>query len=269
MKLSIITINYNNLSGLQKTIDSVIAQTFKDYEWIVIDGGSTDGSKELLEKNQSHFAYWCSEPDKGVYNAMNKGLSQAHGEYVQFLNSGDWLYEKKTIEKIFSQINNQYEIFYGDTILAYSDGWQNPIVYPDELGFYYFPYNSLCHQAIFYRRSLFDNNYFDESYTIVSDWAMNLKLLFKGATFKHINQFIVYYDMGGISSIADPKHHNERMDAFSKYVPQQIQIDVKKYEYNYHFSRHRKSTRWIIDNAISFSKWLDKKLSKIESKRSK
>ena len=80
MKLSIITINYNNKAGLQKTIDSVICQTWKDYEWIIIDGGSTDGSKELIEQYQQYFAYWCSEPDKGVYNAMNKGITKAKGE---------------------------------------------------------------------------------------------------------------------------------------------------------------------------------------------
>ena len=85
MKLSIITVNLNNREGLQKTIDSVVNQTFRDFEWIVIDGGSTDGSKELIEQYADHFAYWVSEPDKGIYNAMNKGIKVAKGEYLQFL----------------------------------------------------------------------------------------------------------------------------------------------------------------------------------------
>ena len=97
MKLSIITINYNNCDGLQKTIDSVIAQTWRDFEWIVIDGGSTDGSKELLEQYKEHFSYWCSEPDKGIYNAMNKGIAKANGDYLNFMNSGDAFYEKMMI----------------------------------------------------------------------------------------------------------------------------------------------------------------------------
>ena len=80
MKLSIITVNYNNKTGLQNTIDTVVAQTWRDFEWIVIDGGSTDGSKELIEQNKQHFAYWCSEQDKGVYDAMNKGILRAKGE---------------------------------------------------------------------------------------------------------------------------------------------------------------------------------------------
>lgn len=89
MKLSIITINFNNRDGLQRTINSVLSQSFKDFEWIVIDGGSTDGSRNLLEIYKKYFSYWCSEPDKGVYNAQNKGISVAKGEYMSFMNSGD------------------------------------------------------------------------------------------------------------------------------------------------------------------------------------
>ena len=264
MRLTIITINYNNLAGLQKTIHSVIAQKFTDYEWIVIDGGSTDGSKELLEQYQSHFAYWCSEHDKGIYNAINKGLKHAKGDYVQFLNSGDWLYEGETIERAFTQIDDKYDIYYGDMIQVNDDEKMNPISYPDELGFFFFPYNNICHQATFYRLTLFDNNSYDESFSIVSDWAMNIKLLLEGHTFKHLNNNIVYYDNRGRSSETNQKHHQERMAAFAKYVPQQLQIDVKKYEKNYYFSRHRKSTRRIMDNTIRLCQWLDIQLSKKE-----
>ena len=102
MKLSIITINYNNRDGLQKTIDSVVSQTYKNFEWIIIDGGSTDGSKELIEQYQDHCAYWCSEPDKGIYNAMNKGIEKAIGDYSLFLNSGDRLHDDTVIDKIVS-----------------------------------------------------------------------------------------------------------------------------------------------------------------------
>ena len=100
MKLSIITVNYNNKAGLQKTIDSVVAQTWRDFEWIIIDGGSTDGSKELIEQYQQHFAFWCSEPDKGVYNAMNKGIDKAQGVYLLFLNSGDVLYDEHVLQNV-------------------------------------------------------------------------------------------------------------------------------------------------------------------------
>lgn len=95
IKLSIITVNLNNCDGLRRTIDSVVSQTFTDFEWIVIDGGSTDCSRELMEQYKDHFAFWCSEPDNGIYNAMNKGIVHANGEWLLFLNSGDWLAEKK------------------------------------------------------------------------------------------------------------------------------------------------------------------------------
>ena len=268
MKHSIVTINYNNLSGLKRTFNSVLQQSITDYEWIVIDGGSTDGSRELIEEKQSLFAFWCSEPDNGIYNAINKGIAHATGDYVQFLNSGDWLYDNNVLGKAFSQIDGQFDIYYGDMVQVNDGGKLNPISYPDELGFYFFPYNNICHQATFYKRTLFDNNLYDESFSIVSDWAMNLKLLFEGRTFKHLNQFIVYYDNQGRSSAADTKHHLERTAAFDKYVPQQIKIDLAKYEKNYYFSRHRKSTRWIMDKAIAFTQWLDRILSRSESNHS-
>ena len=90
-KLTIITINFNHKEGLKRTIDSIVNQTFIGYEWIVVDGGSTDGSKELIEQYKDHFAWWCSEPDKGVYNAMNKGISHATGEALPrlYISSGE------------------------------------------------------------------------------------------------------------------------------------------------------------------------------------
>ena len=117
MKLSIITVNLNNCDGLQKTIDSVVSQTFKDFEWIVIDGGSTDGSKELIEQYADHFTYWVSEPDKGIYNAMNKGIRVAKGDYLQFLNSGDYLYDRTTLEKCLLPQNNA-DVIYGNLYLT-------------------------------------------------------------------------------------------------------------------------------------------------------
>ena len=100
MKLSIITINRNNAAGLEKTLQSVAAQTFKEFEYIVVDGASTDGSVEVIKKYESKFAHlkWVSEPDKGIYNAMNKGIKVAKGEYLLFLNSGDWLCNESIIQ---------------------------------------------------------------------------------------------------------------------------------------------------------------------------
>lgn len=99
MKLSIITINFNNEKGLKKTLESVSIQTYKNFEFIIIDGGSTDNSVNIIKEYQPIITYWLSEPDKGIYNAMNKGIAQAHGEYCIFMNSGDTFYDASTIEK--------------------------------------------------------------------------------------------------------------------------------------------------------------------------
>ena len=112
MKLSIITVNLNNMEGLQKTCDSIISQTFKNFEWIVIDGGSADGSKELIEEYGSNISYWVSEPDKGIYNAMNKGIKVAKGEYLYFLNSGDYLFDSNALSDVFLD-NPKEDIVYG------------------------------------------------------------------------------------------------------------------------------------------------------------
>jgi len=114
--LSIISINLNNVAGLQKTIESVWPQTFTDYEYIIIDGGSTDGSIDIIKKYSDKITYWISEKDNGIYHAMNKGIEVAKGDYCLFLNSGDWLVDKKILENVFSN-NHSEDILYGDMMV--------------------------------------------------------------------------------------------------------------------------------------------------------
>src|SRR5574344_2490955 len=106
MKLSIITINYNNAEGLEKTIKSVINQTFTDYEYIIIDGGSTDGSTDIIKKYRENIDYWVSESDKGIYKAMNKGITYTHGEYLNFMNSGDCFHSSTVLNEVARNFNN-------------------------------------------------------------------------------------------------------------------------------------------------------------------
>lgn len=266
MKLSIITINYNNLEGLKRTVNSVLAQSFEDYEWIVIDGGSSDGSKDFLEQNASNFSFWCSEPDSGIYNAINKGISYAKGEYVQFLNSGDWLYSEDTLLRVFSK-RYSADVLFGDMIQV-TDVSSQLIHYPKDLPLSFFLYDSLCHQACFYKRDVFINNLYDESFRIVSDWAMNIKLILEGKKYEHIDSPIVYYDNNGVSSCTE-KMMSERLAAYDKYMPSQLKIDVDLYNRNYHFTRNRKSLRLIMDSVIRLCQGLDSFLTKIEVKRKK
>lgn len=151
---SIITINRNNAEGLQKTIDSVINQTYPNFEYIIIDGGSDDGSFEIIQNNQSELAYWISEPDKGIYHAMNKGIQQATGEYCLFLNSGDWLVEGilQTIQEYLK--NTTALILYGNLYLAYSIKEFKTLCYPTSLDMRYFFKSTIGHQSTFIHRDL-------------------------------------------------------------------------------------------------------------------
>ena len=228
MKLSIITVNLNNRDGLKKTIDSVVSQTFRDYEWIVIDGGSTDGSKELIEQYAEHFAYWVSEPDKGIYNAMNKGIKVAKGEYLQFLNSGDWLVDETALERCFSH-NLVADVLYGDLYL-YDNGLKREIVYPEALTLKVFYRSSLCHQSSFIRRELFNDGLYNEGYKIVSDWEFFLRQALNNKSFKHINEFVTCYDLGGISSTNEELLRAERKKVISEVLPKMLVDDYEAME---------------------------------------
>ncbi len=225
MKFSIITINYNNEEGLQKTIDSVICQTWKDFEWIVIDGGSTDGSKELIGQYQQHFANWCSEPDKGVYNAMNKGIERAKGEYLLFLNSGDALYDKDVLQKVHD-LHLDADIISGQ--VERMDNHQLLRVYDNNILKQLF-YSTLNHQGTFIKRKLFDDLKYDENYSIVSDWKFWVDAIIKNnATLEIIGMIVASQDMKGISSEEPLRDKEERQKLLNTYFPITVQQELKR-----------------------------------------
>ena len=201
MKLSIITINYNNLEGLRRTYESVVSQTCQDFEWIIIDGGSADGSKEFIEEHQDKFAYWCSEPDKGIYNAMNKGIAKATGEYLQFLNSGDNLVDDKVIEE-FLALDWDDDVISGDIMI---DGdnkkiWRNP---EDKfLDFDYMYRSSIYHPSSYIKKELFEKyGLYDENLRIVSDWKFFLEsLIIRGCSYRHWDRIVTNFAYDGMSS---------------------------------------------------------------------
>ena len=212
MKLSIITINLNNKTGLQKTINSVISQSYKDFEWIIIDGGSTDGSKELIEKYSAFISYWISEPDKGIFNAMNKGIKIATGDYFQFLNSGDCLYEEDTIKK-FIQRNNTEDVIYGDSIVVNYKGeklheWKNP----DFLKLSYFFGYGINHQATFIHKRCFEKFLYNENYRLCSDSELFIKLIYHSYTFAKHHAFVAKYDNSGLSSTTKSNEYDEMIN---------------------------------------------------------
>lgn len=200
MKISIITINRNHKEGLKKTIDSVIAQTYKDFEWIIIDGASTDGSKGLIEKYSDNINYWVSEPDKGIFDAMNKGIRVASGEYLLFLNSGDSLSDKYVVHNVIPFLNgkdfyagreqrNDYNYIWDRNISTAEDVFENIISF------------FIPHQSTFIHRSIFDvYGLYRIDLQYSSDWYMLYKALILGnATISRIPILISIFEGGGIS----------------------------------------------------------------------
>ena len=204
-KLSIITINLNNAEGLRKTIESVINQTFTGYEYLIIDGGSTDGSIEIINEfaeatlPNGEKLYWLSEPDKGIYNAMNKGITKANGEYLQFLNSGDILVDNI----LFRVFNNTISegIVFGDLLLT--NGYVfDSLRYRSKISLYDLLDYGFPHQASFIKRSLFSSELYREDLQVVSDFYFFIKkIIIENVSLRYLGFPIVYYDVNGISSI--------------------------------------------------------------------
>lgn len=205
MKLSIITINLNDKEGLQQTINSVVSQTFDDYEFIVIDGASTDGSIEVLKNNDNKITHWISEPDKGIYNAMNKGISLAKGEYLHFLNAGDRLVSPKTLQEMFEK-NPNTPFICGNFYTENKEGLrelQTPYNNRDWTFSLFDIYSTyLCHQAFFIHRDIFlKYGLYSEDLRITADWELFLIAI--GCKHEEVfyqNVDLVIYNLEGLSS---------------------------------------------------------------------
>lgn len=201
-KLSIITINLNNKDGLKKTIESVFSQTFQEFEYLIIDGGSTDGSKELIENNLDKINYWVSEKDNGIYNAMNKGILKAKGEYILFMNSGDFLYNDNTVKEAFEKGNNE-DIIYGDAKVDGKTEDENKTwTCPSNLTFKYFLTRTIHHTSAFIKRDLFFKwGLYNEGFKIMSDWEFFIKVIcLHQVGYKHVGLIISCFNQDGISS---------------------------------------------------------------------
>lgn len=206
-KFSVITINFNNKEGLERTIRSTISQTCKDFEFIVVDGGSTDGSLQVIEKYKNYFSWWCSEPDKDVYNAMNKGARHAHGEYCIFMNSGDYFYDENVLNNVL-RTNSSEDFLYGLSTNS-TTGKINNVPITNVLKTLFA--DGINHQATFIKLSILKNYPYDENLKIVSDWKQWIDaIIFGGKTYKNINVIISVREPAGIGN--DYKTHDEEKD---------------------------------------------------------
>lgn len=232
MRLSIITINFNNILGLEKTINSVLSQTYKDYEYIVIDGGSTDGSKELIESYSDKIDYWVSEPDKGIYNAMNKGILKAKGEYLHFLNSGDIYANGNVLQQVFEKKTYKDSLLIGIEIIDLKDYVFRKNIFPDnEVTLYNLYSDSLRHQSTFLKKDLFEKyGLYDENYKIVSDWKLFFTILLNNESIFILNIDIAIFNMDGISSslLYNELMLQEKQHVINEMLPKTISKDYDK-----------------------------------------
>lgn len=200
MKYSIITVNFNNKEGLRKTIESVIHQTFRDFEFIIIDGGSTDGSVDVLKEYNSQIDYWVSEPDGGIYQGMNKGVKKATGEYLNFMNSGDCFYSTDILEKVSSYHFNADFIVGKDYHYNNETHQGHASIQPPRTTMIHFFVATLDHQSSFIKRELFSNSPYDETHRLVSDWIFfTEKIVKEGKQVQFIPDIICRREEGGLS----------------------------------------------------------------------
>ena len=249
MTLSIITINYNNAQGLLKTLNSVLTQTCTKFEHVIVDGASTDNAVEIIQQYEKDATArgikvaWVSEKDKGIYNAMNKGIKMASGEYIQILNSGDCLAADTVVNNMFSALKDKEypEILYGNMLKTVD--WKtyqrdncgaNSEYTPNS--FLYFYNGTLNHDCAYIKRTLFDQfGYYNENMKICSDWEWYVRAIVLGNIQPvYINIDVTIFDMNGVSESAGKNKHiikQERSEYLASAFPKAVINDYNKYAF--------------------------------------
>lgn len=244
-KLSVITIVYNNVKDIERTMLSVLNQTYPNIEYIIVDGASTDGTKDVIYNYRSRLAQFISEPDKGIYDAMNKGLSLATGDYVLFMNSGDEIYATETVADVFDSAASA-DIYYGETEM-YDEQWQSlgqrRHHAPETFDWQSFKYGmSVSHQAIYIKRSLVQP--YDLSYKYSSDIDWIIKAAKKASSIVNTHIYVAKYLVGGMSKKKHLASLKERFNIFTKYyglIPNLVNHVVIAASLAVYFVRHRRT----------------------------
>lgn len=216
--LSVITVVYNNAADIERTLLSVINQTYPNIEYIVIDGASTDGTLQIIEKYTNKIAKLISEPDKGIYDAMNKGLALATGDYVIFMNSADEFYSAETVANVFATAPDA-DIYYGETEMIGPNNeslGQRRHKTPENFTWLDFKYGmSISHQAIYIKRSLVKS--YDPKYQLSADIDWILYAAKKAKTVVNVHQYVAKYKVGGMSKHKHRQSLMERFDIMKRY----------------------------------------------------
>lgn len=207
MMVSVIIAVRNGELTLEKALLSVFDQDYDEKEVIIIDGASTDGTISIIDKYRDKICYSVSEPDKGIYDAMNKGIKASHGDWIYFLGCDDMLYDKFVLSRLFGNDLHGIDVVYGNVRFL-----QSGEIYGSEYNYDKLCITSPCHQAVFYRRYLFDKfGYFDIKYRTASDYMLHVKTFCGGAVWKYFDHIVAVYNETGTSSksYTDKLYHNQ------------------------------------------------------------
>lgn len=208
-KISVITVCYNAVTTIEKSILSVIGQTYQNIEYIIIDGGSKDGTIDVINNFCDSISFFVSEPDNGIYDAMNKAAKVATGDYLFFLNSDDVFYNNTILSEIAAIMISDNTIYYGD--VKQIPGGK---IYGGVFKKWRLSYTNICHQSIFYPRMVFEVYSYDTRYKIYADWNLNIMCFADpNIQFRYIHKLITYYSLGGLSNIS-PKDDNFNKDFY-------------------------------------------------------
>ena len=226
MKYSIITINYNNNIGLSHTIKSVVSQSYRDFEFIIIDGGSVDGSVDTIKENDKQIDYWISEKDRGIYHAMNKGIAQAHGEYCIFLNSGDCFYDNNVLDNV-AILGVEEDILVGKIV---SEKDNKYLFAPPSrpISLYYLYSGTVPHQSSFIKTELLRLYPYDEQLKIVSDWKFFVQaIVIHNCSIRYVNVNVARFDTCGVSTSNPDKMWKEKEKVLSELFPPRVLADYQ------------------------------------------
>lgn len=244
-RLSVITIVYNNVQHIERTMLSVINQTYADIEYIVVDGASTDGTVDIIKKYEHRIARWISEKDTGIYNAMNKGLAMATGDYVLFMNSGDEIYAPDTVEQVFASAPNA-DIYYGETEMIDENGQSSGRRRhrtPETFSYKSFRFGmSVSHQAIYVRRTIAGS--YNEVYQLSADIDWVLNAVKKAGLIVNTQQYVARYLVGGMSKKKHRQSLEERFKIFSRHyglLPNLFNHLVIAWNLAWYYLRHGKT----------------------------
>ncbi|MFP4845640.1 glycosyltransferase family 2 protein [Winogradskyella sp. PE311] len=256
--MSIITINYNDSVGLMKTMESVQLQSYRDFEHVIIDGDSNDNSLEVIKSFNYDNLNYISEPDSGIYNAMNKGIAKAKGKFLLFLNSGDILENNNVISNVIPYLSKDYSVLAGDIIFNEDEGMRLR-EHPEQLYFSYLVGNAISHPSTFIKNSLF-NTYgnYNENLKIVSDWAFFLKVLgLNNETYFRLPLTISIFDTKGVSSREEnfSEVYKERHLVLESYFPRIFNNENDTYVFNKFISKNKRFKYLkVIDSSPFFRK---------------